>query len=69
MSRLKSITLGIGMNTKGIMELVIANIAYQKGFIDITMFTILVTVAIVTTVATPFLLKRSFRIMEHAEQT
>lgn len=67
MSRVKSITLGIGMNTKGIMELVIANIAYQKGFIDITMFTILVTVAIITTVATPFLLKRSFRITDKKE--
>jgi Kef-type K+ transport system membrane component KefB len=67
MSRIKSITLGIGMNTKGIMELVIANIAYQKGFIDISMFTILVVVAIITTVGTPFLLKRSFRMVDKAE--
>lgn len=69
MTRIKSMTLGIGMNTKGIMELVIANIAYQKGFINITMFTILVTIAIITTVATPFLLKRSFRLMEKTENS
>ena len=66
MSGVQSMTLGIGMNTKGIMELVIANIAYQKGFIDITMFTILVVIAIITTVATPFLLKRSFRLADKA---
>lgn len=64
MSHRESMTLGVGMNTKGIMELVIANIAYQRGFIDITMFTILVVVAIITTVATPFLLKRSFRMVD-----
>ena len=64
MTRVQSMTLGIGMNTKGIMELVIANIAYQNGFIDITMFTILVVIAIITTVATPFLLKRSFRLAD-----
>ena len=51
MSQIKSVTLGIGMNTKGIMELVIANIAYQKGFISVTMFTILVAVAVITTVS------------------
>ncbi len=64
LSHLQSLTLGFGMNTKGIMELVIANIAYQKGFIDISMFTILVIVAIITTVFTPFLLKRSFRLAD-----
>lgn len=61
MPRLKAITLGIGMNTKGIMELVIATLAFEKGFIDITMFTILVVIALVTTMFTPFVLKYFFR--------
>jgi len=60
LNRKKSMTLGIGLNTKGIMELVIASIAYQKGFIDVMLFTILVLIAILTTIATPLLLKRSF---------
>lgn len=57
----KSITLGLGLNARGIMELVIANIALQKGFIDIAMFSILVTMALLTTIITPFLLKDAFR--------
>jgi Kef-type K+ transport system membrane component KefB len=67
MTRLKSITLGIGMNTKGIMELVIATIAFEKGFIDITMFTILVIIALVTTIFTPFVLKYFFKRADQQE--
>jgi Kef-type K+ transport system membrane component KefB len=69
MGRLSSFTLGIGINTKGIMELVIASIAYQKGFIDLAMFTILVLMAIITTVATPFLLKFYFGRMDRENGT
>lgn len=60
----KSITLGLGLNARGIMELVIANIALQKGFIDVSMFSILVTMALLTTVITPFLLKDAFAWMD-----
>jgi Kef-type K+ transport system membrane component KefB len=56
----KSITLGLGLNARGIMELVIANIALQKGFIDTSMFSILVTMALLTTIITPFLLRDAF---------
>lgn len=55
-----SLVIGIGLNPRGIMELVIANIAYQKGFIDQAMFTILVFVALITTILAPFLLKWAF---------
>ncbi len=57
---LKSITIGLGLNARGIMELVIANIALQKGFIDIPFFSILVMMALLTTLITPFLLKDAF---------
>jgi Kef-type K+ transport system membrane component KefB len=56
----KSITIGLGLNARGIMELVIANIALQKGFIDVPMFSILVMMALLTTIITPFLLKDAF---------
>jgi len=42
------------------MELVIANIALQNGFIDVPIFTILVIMALSTTILTPFLLKKAF---------
>jgi Kef-type K+ transport system membrane component KefB len=51
---------GFGMNGRGIMELVIANIAFSNGFISRGLFTILVLMAVVTTFATPLLLKWAF---------
>ena len=56
----ESWAVGIGMNGRGIMELVIANIAYSNGFIERELFTILVLMAVVTTFATPILLKWAF---------
>jgi len=64
LSDIKSITLGVGLNARGIMELVIANIALQNGFIDISLFSILVLMGIITTVVTPFLLKRAFSLID-----
>ena len=57
----KSVTLGLGLNARGIMELVIANIALAKGFIDVPVFSILVLMALLTTILTPFLLNEGFR--------
>jgi Kef-type K+ transport system membrane component KefB len=42
------------------MELVVAGIAYQKGFIGPTMFSTLVLMGILTTFLTPILFKRAF---------
>ncbi|MEI6172615.1 MAG: cation:proton antiporter [Bacteroidota bacterium] len=62
----KSITLGLGLNARGIMELVIANIALSKGFIDVPVFSILVLMALLTTIFTPFLLKEGFRLIDRS---
>lgn len=51
---------GFGMNGRGIMELVIANIALANKFIEPELFTILVLMAVVTTFVTPLLLKAAF---------
>jgi Kef-type K+ transport system membrane component KefB len=56
----ESWALGIGLNGRGIMELVIANIALGNRFIDEELFTVLVLMAVVTTVVTPALLKRAW---------
>ena len=55
-----SLTMGLGLNARGIMELVIANIAYKEKLINLEIFSILVIMGIVTTLSTPFLLKKSF---------
>jgi len=64
----RSVTLGLGLNARGIMELVIANIALVKGFIDLSVFSILVVMALLTTILTPFLLKLGFRFIDRKDR-
>ncbi|MBU2019202.1 MAG: cation:proton antiporter, partial [Bacteroidetes bacterium] len=52
-----ALILGIGLNARGIMELVIANIAYKAGLISEQIFSILVIMGILTTLTTPMMLK------------
>jgi Kef-type K+ transport system membrane component KefB len=59
-----SLTIGIGLNARGIMELVIANIAYKAGLINIEIFSILVIMGVLTTLTTPLMLKKSFRLID-----
>jgi Kef-type K+ transport system membrane component KefB len=56
-----SLALGFGLNARGIMELVIANIAYKAGIINTEIFSMLVIMGLITTLATPLLLKRAFK--------
>ena len=55
-----SFAIGVGLNARGIMELVIANIAYKAGLINDEIFSILVIMGVLTTLTTPFMLKRTF---------
>jgi Kef-type K+ transport system membrane component KefB len=57
----ESVRLGVLMNTRGLMEIVIANIALDCGIIPPQMFTVLVTMALVTTFATGPLLNLADR--------
>ena len=50
--------IGVILNGRGVMELVIANIAFQHGFIGQGMFSTLVLMGVVTTVLTPLLFRR-----------
>jgi Kef-type K+ transport system membrane component KefB len=58
MDRYEALGVGIILNGRGIMELVVANIAYQRGFINQELFSILVLMGIFTTVITPILFRR-----------
>jgi Kef-type K+ transport system membrane component KefB len=44
------------------MELVIANIAYKSGLISSEIFSILVIMGVLTTLSTPIMLKKGFKI-------
>jgi Kef-type K+ transport system membrane component KefB len=56
-----SFTLGVGLNARGVMELVIANIAYRNGILSTEVFSILVIMGVLTTLTTPLLLKQAFK--------
>jgi Kef-type K+ transport system membrane component KefB len=53
----ESVILGSLMNTRGLMELIALNIGYDLGFIPQRVFTMLVVMAVVTTVMTGPLLR------------
>jgi Kef-type K+ transport system membrane component KefB len=53
MSRREALGLGCVLNGRGVMELVVASIAYERGFIDQGLFSVLVLMGIVTTLLTP----------------
>ncbi len=50
--------LGIILNGRGVMELVVANIAFQHGFIGEGLFSLLVLMGVVTTFITPMLFRQ-----------
>jgi Kef-type K+ transport system membrane component KefB len=52
-----SVLLGALMNTRGLMELIVLNIGFETGFIPAKVFTMLVIMAVVTTVMTGPLLR------------
>jgi len=68
MTKEESWAIGAGLNGRGVMELVIANIALTNGFIGRQLFTILVLMAVVTTFVTPFLLKYAYDRMASSEE-
>jgi Kef-type K+ transport system membrane component KefB len=61
MEHREAMGLGCVLNGRGVMELVVAGIAYQNGFIGPTMFSTLVLMGIVTTFLTPIFFKQVYR--------
>lgn len=55
MTSREALGLGCMLNGRGVMELVVASIAYQKGFIGPAMFSTLVLMGVVTTLLAPWL--------------
>jgi Kef-type K+ transport system membrane component KefB len=53
MSHREALGLGLILNGRGAMELVVASIAFERGFIGADLFSVLVLVGVVTTLITP----------------
>jgi Kef-type K+ transport system membrane component KefB len=56
----ESTVMGLGMNGRGVMELVIADLALKRGFISGDVFSTLVVMGMVTTMLTPWPLQKAF---------
>ena len=66
-----SLSMGVLMNTRGLMELIVLNIGYEMGILPPTLFVMLVIMALVTTfMATPTLtlIERFFPTRNKAEE-
>ena len=69
MSWSDSISIGVLMNTRGLMELVVLNIGYDLGILPERVFTIMVLMALVTTCMTaPLLSLIEFVARKHIRQ-
>lgn len=66
MSRWEALALGAGMNARGVIEVVIATVGLRLGVLTTDTYTIVILVAIVTSVMAPPILGFAMR---HVEQT
>ena len=57
LSRAESLALGCGMNARGSTEVIIATLGLSTGLLSQNLFTLIVTMAIVTTTAMPSMLR------------
>ena len=57
----EAMAIGALMNARGLMELIILNIGLQRGLITPTLFTVMVTMTLVTTMAAGPLFERAWR--------
>lgn len=57
----EGLTVGVGMNGRGAVEIIAAELALERGLIDQTTFSVLVLMALITTASVPFLLTRAVR--------
>jgi Kef-type K+ transport system membrane component KefB len=57
----EALAIGALMNARGLMELIILNIGLQRGLITPTLFTVMVTMTLATTMAAGPLFERAWR--------
>ena len=62
----ESSALGVLVNTRGLMELSVLNVGLELGVISQTLFTMMVLMALVTTIATTPLLRRILSLPDHS---
>ncbi|GAA3768397.1 hypothetical protein GCM10022403_000060 [Streptomyces coacervatus] len=64
LSRWEALALGAGMNARGVIEVIVASVGLRVGVLDTDTYTIVVLVAVVTSVMAPPLLRLAMKRVE-----
>lgn len=64
----EAMAIGTLMNARGLMELILLNIGLQRGVITPTMFTIMVIMAVVTTLMASPIFEMVYRRLDHVQE-
>ncbi|WP_435551992.1 cation:proton antiporter [Natrinema sp. CGMCC1.2065] len=64
----EGLVVGFGMNGRGTVEIIIAEVAFQAGVIDQSMFSILVFIAVFTTALVPVTVTWGVRLLESRDE-
>ncbi|WP_326599917.1 cation:proton antiporter [Streptomyces sp. NBC_01803] len=68
MTKWESLALGAGMNARGVIEVIIAMIGVRLGLLSVEMYSIIVLVAVLTSVMAPPLLRLAMSRVEHTAE-
>ncbi|MFB1062575.1 cation:proton antiporter [Natrinema sp. H-ect4] len=68
LTSLEGLVVGFGMNGRGTVEIIIAQVAYEAGVIDAELFSILVFIAVFTTALVPVTVTWGVGLLESADE-
>jgi Kef-type K+ transport system membrane component KefB len=68
LSKWEALALGAGMNARGVIEVIVAMVGLRLGILDTATYTIVVLIAVVTSVMAPPLLRLAMRRVEYTEE-
>jgi Kef-type K+ transport system membrane component KefB len=68
LSRWEALALGAGMNARGVIEVIVAMVGLRLGILDTDTYTIIVLVAVVTSVMAPPLLRLAMKRIEYTDE-
>jgi Kef-type K+ transport system membrane component KefB len=61
LSHWEGIALGAGMNSRGVVAIIVASVGLQRGILSTAMYTIIVAIAFVTSLMSPAILRPAAR--------
>ena len=64
----EALAVGAGLNARGVVQLVVATVGLQLGVLTTATYTIVVLIAITTSVMTPSILRLTMAHVEHTDE-